>query len=110
MNFFDFVNSVSNIKNDLLSEDPENLKLYNSWMINKQLSQFPDTVMYASEMNRYYSIPSKWQYYFYLHGIQKRKRFAKWTKKSANSEDIKLIMKEFNYSTKKAESVISTLR
>jgi NACalpha-BTF3-like transcription factor len=44
-----------------------------------------------------------------LHGVRKKKRFSKWAKKSASSDDIKLIMKEYDYSIKRAQEALEML-
>ena len=109
MNFFDFLNSINDSKEDLLKKDPLSEKDYNSFMVNRGLSYFGDTILYANEMNSRTDIPKKWQYEFYLYGIKKKRRFSKWHKKDVNGEDLKLIMQEYQYSTKRALEVLSLL-
>ena len=109
MNFFDFLNSINTTKKDLLEEDPLSEKDYNSFMVNRGLSYFHDTVMYANEMNRYSSLPKDIQYRFYLSAISKKKRFSKWHKKDQNSEDLKLIMNAYSYSSSKAAIALEIL-
>lgn len=109
MNFFDFLNSINDSKEDLLKKDPLSEKDYNSFMVNRGLSYFGDTILYANEMNSRTDIPKKWQYEFYLYGIKKKRRFSKWHKKDVNGEDLKLVMREYQYSTKRALEVLSLL-
>ena len=109
MNFFDFLNSINDSKEDLLKKDPLSEKDYNSFMVNRGLSYFGDTILYANEMNSRTDIPKKWQYEFYLYGIKKKRRFSKWHKKDVNGEDLKLVMEEYQYSTKRALEVLSLL-
>lgn len=109
MNFFDFLNSINDTKKDLLKEDPQSEKEYVPFMVNRGLSLFQDTIMYANEMNRFAGIPKDWQYDFYLKAVPKRKRFSKWHKKEAETEAIKLIMREYNYSSSKAASVLDLI-
>jgi hypothetical protein len=111
MNFFDFLNSVNQTKEDLLKNNPLNEKDYSAFMINRGLSYFHDTIMYANEMNRSSDIPKKWQYDFYLHGLSKRKRFAKWQKKEAFGDDhiVHIIVKEYNYSLPRALEALDIL-
>lgn len=101
---FDFLNSINISKVDLF-EDPQNEKEYNSFLINKGLSYFPDTILYANEMNQSANIPKKWQFDFLRYSIPKRKRFSKWHKKDSVTEIVKLIMKHYKYSEKKAYEV-----
>lgn len=109
MSFFDFLNAINDTKEDLLRKDPLTEKEYVPFMINRGLSYFPDTVMYANEMNRHASIPKKWQFEFFLHGIRKKKRFSKWAKKTTTADDIILIMKEYDYSAKRAQEALEML-
>jgi NACalpha-BTF3-like transcription factor len=79
---------------------------YVSFMINRGLSFFQDTILYANEMNKHAHLPSKMQYDFYRHALRPRKRFSKWAKKSDDSEDVKLIMKRYSYSADKARDAL----
>ena len=63
---FDFLNAINTTKEDLLEKDPQNIKDYNPFMVNKGLSYFADTVMQANEMNRLYDAPKKWQFQYLL--------------------------------------------
>lgn len=109
MSFFDFLNSINDTKEDLLKKDPLTEKDYVPFMVNRGLSYFADTVLYANEMNIRPSIPKEWQYHFYLHGVKKKKRFSKWSKKEASSDDIKILMKEYECSAKRAQETMSLL-
>ena len=106
MSFFDYLNAINDTKKDLLREDPLSEKDYVPFMINRGLSYFPDTILYANEMNQCASIPKNWQFDFYRLGITKRKRFSKWYKQEKIEEDVKLIMTEYNYSHQKALQVM----
>jgi hypothetical protein len=107
--FFDFLNSVNENKRDLLKEDPANVSEYVPFMVNRGLSYFPDTVMFANEMNQHASIPKEWQYAFYLNGVSKRRRFSKWSKRDATPEDVSLVMRAYQYSSEKAISALKLL-
>ena len=109
MSFFDFLNAINTTKKDLLKEDPLSEKEYVPFMINRGLSYFTDTIMFANEMNRYSSIPKNWQFDFYRIGIPAKKRFSKWSKKDQNSEDVKLVMNVYSYSAEKATKALELL-
>jgi len=106
---FDYLNAINLTKKDLMKEDPLNAKDYNAFIVNRGLSYFPDTVLYANEMNRFASIPKDWQFAFYLNSIKTKKRFSKWHKKDQNSEDLNLIMKAYGYSSQKAAEALEIL-
>lgn len=109
MSFFDFLNAINTTKKDLLKEDPLSEKEYVSFMINRGLSYFPDTIMFANEMNKYANIPKNWQFDFYRIGIPAKKRFSKWSKKDQNSEDMQLVMNVYGYSAEKATKALEIL-
>jgi hypothetical protein len=109
MSFFDFLNAINDTKKDLLKEDPLSEKDYVPFMVNRGLSYFPDTILYANEMNQHASIPKDWQFDFYRIGVSKRKRFSKWHKQEKIQEDVKLLMKEYNYSHQKTLQIIDLI-
>jgi hypothetical protein len=80
-------------------------KQYVPFIINRGLSYFKDTVLFANEMNIKNNVPPRMQYDFYRNIVTPKKRFSKWGKKPKSSEDIKAIQKYYNYSQEKAESV-----
>ena len=109
MSFFDYLNAINTTKKDLMKEDPLSVKDYVPFMINRGLSYFPDTIMYANEMNKYSNIPKDWQFAFYMQSIKPKKRFSKWHKKDQNSDDLNLVMKVYGYSAQKAAEALEIL-
>lgn len=105
---FDFLNAINENKTDLF-EDPQAEKDYNSFLVNRGLSYFPDTIMYANEMNRYFEIPKQWQFDFLLTAIPKKKRFSKWHKKEVPIDDVKLLMKHYKYTEQKVHEIMDLL-
>ena len=59
---FDFLNAINETKKDIFREDPLAQKDYSAFMVNRGLSYFPDTIMFANEMNKNASIPNDWQF------------------------------------------------
>ena len=104
MNPFELIKSISNTKKDIL----ENEKDYNAFMVNRGLSYFPDTVLYANEMNKFHHLDSRLQYHFLINTIRKRNRFSKWNK-SIESDNISAIKKFYGYSNEKARDVLPLL-
>lgn len=108
MNVFEFVKAINNTKVDLF-EDPQSEKEYIPFIVNKSLSYFPDTVLFANEINKFSNIPKRLQFDFYRYAIPKRNRYSKWVKKESVTEDLKLIMEYYNYSAETANSAIKLL-
>ena len=104
MNPFELIKSISSTKKDIL----ENEKFYNAFMVNRGLSYFPDTVIYANEMNRFHHLDSRLQYQFLINTIRKRNRFSKWNK-SIESDNISAIKQYYGYSNEKARDVLPLL-
>ena len=107
MNHFDYLNSINDTKKDIMVDDLAE-KDYNAFMVNRGLSYYNDTVIYANEMNRYAHIDSRMQYDFLKQIIRKRKRFSKWNK-ADKLADIEVIKEYYGYSRDKAYQVLPLL-
>ena len=108
---FDYVASIIHKKNNMM-KDTDNDELaeqtYVPYVVNKGLSYFVDTLMYANEMNTLSFLDNKLQYDYLLNSIRPKKRYAKWVKNDEDS-DLEMIKIYFNYSTKKALQALSVL-
>jgi len=107
MNPFEFVNAINYSKENLITDNITE-KAYNSYMINRSLSYFPDTVLAANEMNVNHQLDKKMQFDFLINIIRKRKRFSKWEKKKADG-DVDVIKEYYGYNDLKARQVLSLL-
>lgn len=104
---FDFINDISNNKKNLIV-DKYTEKEYVPFMVNKGLSYFPDTIMYANQMNIYYHLGHKLQNDYLINIIRPRKRFSKWVKKEDN-DDLNAIAEYYDYNMTRAEEALSLL-
>ena len=107
MNPFTYLNSINFSKEDVMVDDVAE-KGYTSFLINRSMSYFYDTVGIANVMNRYHHLDNKLQYHFLINIIRKRKRFSKWMKPETES-DIEVIKQYYGYSNDKAKQVLSLL-
>lgn len=105
---FDFVNAINFDKRDLF-EDPQAEKDYVPFIVNRSLSYFPDTVMYANVMNGRSHLSKRMQFDFLKNSIPKKKRFSKWVKKDVSTDDLAAVQEFYKYSIEKALDVISIL-
>lgn len=105
---FDFLKSINDTKENLIRQDNDNTKYYNSFVINRSLSYFPDTIYFANEMNKFHQIDVDLQYNFLLNIIRKRKRFSKWDK-SEDINNLNIIKSYFGYNDEKARQVVALL-
>jgi hypothetical protein len=106
MNPFDLVEDISYGKKMLISD--ENEKDYNAFMINRALSYYPDTILYAQEMNVNHHVDNKMQHDYLFFSIAKRKRYSKWAKKQITA-DVKMIQEYYGCNYKRAEEAASIL-
>ena len=106
-NPFEFINSISYKKNNLLKEQYSE-KDYPSFLVNKGLSLYADTILYANEINRRPWIDNKLAYDFYLNSIRPRKRYSKWFKKTKD-EDLELLKEYYKCSESKALEYLNIL-
>lgn len=106
-NPFDYITSISHTKKDMM-EDEQGEKDYSAWMVNRGLSYFPDTILYANEMNQMAHLGNKLQYTYLINTIRPRKRFSKWVKKKEDS-DLDAVMRCYGYNIDKAKSALSIL-
>ena len=107
---FDFLNEINYGKNDLIVDDIEQQieKQYNPYIVNRGLSYFYDTVIYANDMNTRHHLDKKLQNAYLLNIIRKKKRFSKWHK-AEKSELLEIVMKFYGYSIKRAKEVLPLL-
>ena len=107
MNPFEFVNAINYTKKNIMIDDITE-KAYAPYMVNRQLSYFPDTVLAANEMNRNHHLDNRLQFDFFINIIRKRKRFSKWFKPEHIS-DLDVVKKYYGYSNEKARQVLTLL-
>ena len=107
MNPFEYVNAINNTKKDIMTDDIAE-RGYNSFMVNRSLSYFQDTVLYANEMNIHHNIDNRLQFDFLINMVRKRKRFSKW-EKVASESDVEVVKEYYGYNNEKARSALSLL-
>ena len=107
MNPFEYVNAINYTKKDIMVDDIAE-KAYAPYMVNRQLSYFPDTVLAANAMKRNHHLDNRLQFDFFINIIRKRKRFSKWYKPETIS-DLEVVKKYYGYSNEKAHQVLTLL-
>ena len=105
MNPFEFVKAISYSKKNIMIDDLIEQE-YNSFIINRALSYYPDTILYANEMNKNHHLDGRLQFDFFINIIKKRKRFSPWLK-ATEIENLDVIKEYYGYSNEKAKSVLS---
>ena len=108
MELKDWLNSINHTKIDLLEEDPDSVKKYPPYIINRCMSGHIDAILFANEMNKHPNLDKDMQYRFYINTLRKRKRFSPWLKKEQVS-DLDLVKKHYGYSNEKAKIALTLL-
>ena len=107
MSPFEFVKAINN-KKDIIRDDLDE-KSYLPYMINHSFSYFPDTVIFANEMNINHHLDNKLQNDFFINTIRKNpKRFSKWNKVKHDG-DFEAVKEYYGYSNEKTRSALSLL-
>ena len=107
MELKDWLNSI-NFTKENLSEDPEAIKSYPPYIINRCLSGHLDCILFANEMNKNHQLSKDMQYSFYLNTLRKKKRFSPWLRKDKVT-DLESIKKYYGYSNEKASQALKIL-
>lgn len=111
MSPFDYINAINQSKKTMMTgTDNDELaeKTYSAYVVNKGLSYFPDTILYANEMNRLPLLDNKPQFTYLLNSIRPRKRYSKWLKQD-KIENVDIISEYFGYSRSKSKDIIKLL-
>ena len=110
-NPFDYITAINVSKKNLMrgsNNDTIAEKDYSSFLSNRSLSYFPDTIGYANEMNQRHYADNLLQFEYLLNIVRAKKRFSKWVKKE-NDRDISLVKEYYGYSNSKAIQALSIL-
>jgi len=107
MNPFEYLNAINMTKKDIMVDDIAE-KSYNSFMVNRGLSYFNDTVLMANEMNVNHTIDGRLQFDFLINMVRKKKRFSKWIKPETVS-DVEVVKEYYGYSNEKAKQALTLL-
>ena len=103
----EYLTSINQTKKSVVIDD-ESEKAYPPFIVNKCLSAFHDTVLFANEMNMYPHLDKKMQYDFFINSINPRKRFSPWAKKS-QVEYLDAIKEYYGYNDDKALQALRIL-
>jgi|TARA_B100000035_G_C21030670_1_gene568270 hypothetical protein len=106
-NPFDYLTAINDTKKDVMIDDIAE-KGYNAFMVNRGLSYFNDTVLFANEMNLNAHLDNRLQFDFLINIVRRRKRFSKWMKPETAS-DVEVVKEYYGYSNEKARQALTLL-
>ena len=105
----EYLKSINTTKQNLMdSDDKAWERKYPSFIVNKCLAPFNDTIMLVNEMNIHNHIDNKMQYDFLLNSLRKQNRYASWMKAS-KSRNLEYVKEYFGYNNEKARSALNVL-
>ena len=108
MELKDWLNSVNFNKENLIKGNPDIVKQYPPFIVNKCLAGHIDCIMFANEMNKNHQLDKDMQYSFYLNSLRKKKRFSPWLRKD-KIDDLECVKNYYGYSTEKALQALRIL-
>jgi hypothetical protein len=106
-NPFEYLTAINDTKKDVMVDDIAE-KGYNAFMVNRGLSYFNDTVLFANEMNLNAHLDNRLQFDFLINIVRRRKRFSKWMKPETAS-DVEVVKEYYGYSNEKARQALTLL-
>lgn len=104
---FDDISQHGNFIENYYKIHGEVPKEYNVYMMNRIFANFPDTVLLANEMNKYYDIPVEMHWRFLKNAVTKRKRYSKWFKNMTELEPIEMLAKYYGCSVREMQKNIN---
>ena len=105
----DYLNSINYTKESLLdTEDDQWVKKYPSYIINKCIAPFPDSLMLVNEINQLHHLDKKLQYDFLINSLRARKRYTPWMK-AKKLENLEYVKEYYGYNNEKAKSALDIL-
>ena len=90
------------------TEDEQWEKKYPSFIVNKCVAPFTDTILLVNEINQYPSIDKKMQFDFLLNSLRPRKRFTPWLK-AKKLDNLEYVKEFYGYNNEKAKVALTIL-
>lgn len=104
----DFLKDINVEKRNLLREDPGALQDYEPYLINKNLSNFLDTILLVQELNKRPNLTKQQHYDFLINVIRPKKRFAR-TPKPENIDGFHEVKGWFGFNDARTIEVLKRL-
>ena len=105
----DYLKAINQTKEPLLdTEDEQWEKKYPSFIINKCIAPFPDTVMLVNEINQLHHLDKKLQFDFLINSLRPRKSFSPWMK-AKKLKNLEYVKEYYGYNNEKARYALDIL-
>ena len=105
----EYLNAINQTKEPLMNtEDEQWEKKYPSFIVNKCVAPFPDTVMLLNEINQLHHLDNKLQFDFLINSLRPRKRYTPWLK-AKKLENLEYVKEYYGYNNEKAKAALDIL-
>ena len=105
----EYLKAINTSKERLMdSEDEQWEKKYPTYIVNKCLAPFQDTIFLVNEMNMNHQIDKKLQFDFLLNTLRTRNRYTPWLK-ATKEKDLECVKEYYGYGNEKAKSALNIL-
>ena len=105
----DYLKAINVSKEPLMdTEDEQWEKKYPSFIINKCLAPFQDTLLLVNEINQYHHLDKKLQFDFLLNSLRPRQRFTPWMK-AKKLKNLEYVKEFYGYNNEKARAALTIL-
>jgi hypothetical protein len=105
----EYLNAINSTKERLMDTEDEHWeKKYPSFIINKCLAPFQDTILLVNEINQLHHVDKKLQFDFLLNSLRSRKRFSPWMK-ATKLENLEYVKEYYGYNNEKAKVALNIL-
>jgi len=109
MKLGEYLTAINYTKESLFKTDDETVeKEYTPFVVNRCLSYFIDTILYANEINQRGHLAKSMQFDYLKSSIRKNKRYSKWLKRE-NEDNLDMIKKYYKYSNIRAREILDIL-
>ena len=105
----DYLNAINYTKEPLMdTEDEQWEKKYPSYIVNKCVAPFQDTIMLVNEINQFHHLDKKHQFDFLINSLRPRKRYTPWVK-AMKLENLEYVKEFYGYDNEKAKVALDIL-
>ena len=107
MSPFDYLKAINETKEDVMLT-PQDERKYSSFIVNRGLSFFMDTIFQVNEMNRNHHLDGRLQFDYLINNIRKKRRYSKWLKPE-KLKNVQLVMSFYSFINLRGRSVSCSL-
>ena len=79
-----------------------------SYIVNKCVAPFQDTIMLVNEINQFHHLDKKLQFDFLINSLRPRKRYTPWVK-AMKLENLEYVKEFYGYDNEKAKVALDIL-